>query len=245
MNYDQDIRTARGRVYLGTTESGKTYLFCKHLDEEDKVIVFDPTGDEKLEKFGIHVATAKDLVALIRQPTKTGKFRIRLTTDNPELFDFACRVAMEVGDLTLAIDEGSSYCNPSWMPKYFKDVVRLGRHAGPTGHGRVKYMITSQRMPDLNPLILSQAKGWYLFQMHLPRDIEYLKKFVPDIEQCIDLKQGECLIWKPGMRSLQATNGTTLVKSASALPTETLETEADSKPTEPADSPTPNGTPSS
>lgn len=165
------------------------------LAKEPRVLLFDLMADPKFQEWGILVESCEDVVKLAR---RTEKFHIRLQFDDVERFDFICKLlvksphGLEAFPKTcIAVDEVSMFCSPYFMPQSFKDLIRLGRHT------EASFIGTTQRPPDIHTLILSQAKEWYLFQMHLPRDIDYLKKFVPDIERARNLKTGEHILWKP------------------------------------------------
>lgn len=174
------------------------------LSKEERVLLFDLMADPKFQNWGIAVDNYRDAYRLA---AKTKKFHIRLQTDKVEEFDFLCRLLVkkphgeEVFPNTLiAVDEISMFCSPYYMPQSFKDLIRLGRHTG------AKFMGTTQRPPDIHSLILSQAKEWYIFQMHLPRDLETLKKFVPDIERARNLKTGEFILWTPTTQTANETD---------------------------------------
>jgi len=168
---------------------------------EKRCILFDLMADPKFEDWGVIVDNCKDLVKLA---TKTERFNIRVQFDEVERFDFICSLTLRkphglevLPDTCIAVDEISSFCSPYYMPKYFGGLIRLGRHSN------ARFIGTTQRPPDINPLILSQAKEWYLFQMHLPRDVEYLKKFVPEIDKVRTLKIGEYILWTPEAKTLE------------------------------------------
>lgn len=165
------------------------------LAPEGRVILFDLMADPKFQEWGVLVESCEDVVKLA---ARTEKFHIRVQFDDVERFDFLCKLLVKsphghgaFPNTLIAVDEVSMFCSPYFMPQSFKDLIRLGRHTG------AKFLGTTQRPPDIHTLILSQAKEWYIFQMHLPRDIDYLKKFVPDIERARNLKTGECILWTP------------------------------------------------
>lgn len=188
----------RIRLYMGTTGSGKTYLFCKHMKEEQpggRQFIFDTMADEKLERYGVVCSGAADAVALAAKSGTAGPFHIRLQVDDPGQFSIICQAAMRLGNCCLWIDELSLFCNSQWIPEDFRKVIRLGRHRA------VSVRATTQRPPDIQTLILSQTKEVYLFQMHLPNDIDYLNKFIPNVERCKTLTQGAYILWTPGTQA--------------------------------------------
>ena len=149
-----------------------------------------------METWGVMVNSIADAVHLA---CKSPRFRIRLHTTNVEAFNFVCDVAMQLGNCTIAVDEIALYCSSHYMPEKLARLIRLGRKARPDLRigGRTAFIGTTQRPSDIHNFILSQCKEWYIFQMHLPQHIAYLRGFVPQIEQAITLKQGEYLLWNP------------------------------------------------
>src|SRR5882672_3179938 len=194
----------RIKILLGTTGSGKTYKLREFLDEEDRCLCFDPGGDALLESWGVAVTNCRDAVHLA---TKTPRFRIRMLFNKAEQFNFMCDIAMRLGNVTVAIDELALFCTSHWMPDNLEKIIRLGRkERTELGiNGRVSFIGTTQRPPDVHNFILSQAKDWYIFQMHLPQHVDYLRKFVPGIERALNLKQGEFIRWTPQKRNSSLT----------------------------------------
>jgi hypothetical protein len=186
------MRGGRIILYMGTTGSGKTYKFTEHLQQEDSnVILFDTMADEKLARFGILVDSAADMTVLATKETQSKKFHIRIQSDDTVIFDHACQLAMKLGNVRIAVDELSMFCNSNYMPPEFKKLVRLGRHKN------AGLMATTQRPPDIQALIISQCQEMYLFQMHLPNDVRYLSQFVPDTDRLLNLKRGQFILWNP------------------------------------------------
>lgn len=185
----------RIRLYMGTTGSGKTFLFCKHMKDEQpagRQFIFDTMADEKLERYGVLVSGAADAIALAAKSGSRGPFHIRLQVDDAGQFAMVCQAAMRLGNCCLWVDELSLFCSSAWIPEDFRKVIRLGRHRA------VSVRATTQRPPDIQTLILSQTKEVYLFQMHLPNDIDYLNKFIPNVERCKTLARGQYILWTPG-----------------------------------------------
>jgi hypothetical protein len=208
------MKDDRIRLYMGTTNSGKTYLFCQHLTAENRTFVFDTMADEKLAHYGVLCGSVTDVIELSTKKTTSNNFHIRMQFDAPAQFAFVCKVAMELGECTIAVDELSLFCSSQWMPEELRKVIRLGRHR------KVRFMATTQRPADIQSLILSQTKEAYIFQMHLPNDVDYLGKFIPGLERAQNLKQGEYILWTPSTKTVSppTPNPETLPANVSNLP---------------------------
>jgi DNA helicase HerA-like ATPase len=130
---------------------------------------------------------------------RTEKFHIRIQDKDPDKFDAFCSLLVKkphglekFHNVCIAVDEVSRFCSSNWCPDQLDNIIRLGRHTN------CRFIATSQRPPDVNPLIRSQAKEIYLFQMHEPGDLDTFRKRVPNPERLINLKVGEFILWKPG-----------------------------------------------
>jgi hypothetical protein len=180
---------------MGTTGSGKTFRLQQMLEHEHRCFLFDLMADPKFQEWGVLVDSPKDA---LRLASRTENFHIRMQFDDVDAFDFICSLCVKqphglevLNSSCVAVDELSLLCTPHWIPEHLANLIRLGRHTD------AKFIATTQRPPDINQLVLSQAREWHLFQMHLPRDVDYLKKFVPDIERVRSLPRGEAIVWTP------------------------------------------------
>lgn len=191
------LENERIKLLMGTTGSGKTYALRELLDKEDRAFCFDLMGDEKLESWGVVVASLEDAIHLAQ---KTEKFRIRLQFADTQRFDFLCKCCVKkphgfevFRDVCIAVDELALFCSAHWMPESLANAVRLGRHTN------TRLIATTQRPPDIHPLIRSQAKEWWIYQMHLPGDVDWLKKIIGEelAQKTLTLSVGEKIIWTP------------------------------------------------
>ncbi len=192
----QQQEAERVRMLFGSTGSGKTHLMRKFLESEWRCFLFDMTDDDKFNDWGVGVETCEDAVILA---SRTPKFRIKLHMDDVHQFDFMCKVAGLMGPCCMAVDEMSFFMSPQWAPEHLKTIIRLGRKRRPNLgiNGRVAFVGTSQRPPDCHSLLMSQAKQWYVFQTHMPRDIQFFRQFIPNPERLVNQQRGEYLLWSP------------------------------------------------
>lgn len=187
--------TARIRLLMGTTGSGKTWKMRELLSLESRCFLFDTMADPKFQDWGVLVDSVEDAIHLA---SKTPRFHIRMEFSDVERFDFLCRTMVKkphgyelFNACTLAVDELALFTNPHWMPPGLNDLVRLGRHTGG------KLIATTQRPPDINIFIRSQCKENYLFQMHEKADLDTFRNRLPDVDRLSRLKIGEYILWNP------------------------------------------------
>jgi hypothetical protein len=69
------------------------------------------------------------------------------------------------------------------MPKGASDLINLGRH-----HNQ-GIIADSRRTHRVNNDLTANANHIFLFKHILPKDIDYLKKVVPDADKCKILKE--------------------------------------------------------
>jgi len=206
-------KAERARIILlmGTTGSGKTYKMNELMKDVPRVFLFDLMADKHFENWGVLCEDCESAVHLARQ---TEKFHIRMQFAEPERFNFMCKLLVKrpmgheaFPNTLIVVDEIAMFCSPQWMPESLSDLVRLGRHTN------AQLIATTQRPPDIHPFIRSQAKEWYLFQMHEERDLDVFKRRVPNVEQLINLQQGAFILWLP-----QQMKKSSLKESTNILP---------------------------
>ena len=107
------------------------------------------------------------------QAVKRRSFDVAVQFDDEGAgFDWACRVAYEVGNLTLVCEEVDFYITAAHAPRPFSRLVRYGRHRG------VAMVCISRRPPDLWRNLTAQADRIFCFRTIEPRDIKYLSEFM-------------------------------------------------------------------
>jgi hypothetical protein len=114
--------------------------------------------------------------------SKGPKFKLRWSgSRDPVLFEGFCWLAMQRGDVVLAVDEIQFFVKKtaSGIPKYFQECCLAGRHKG------VRVFCTSQRPALTHNDFLSQVQRWYLFKMNFADDIDAIKRMIPDAESSL------------------------------------------------------------
>jgi hypothetical protein len=161
-------------------------------------------ADPKFQDWGILVDNLEDGIKLAtRQP----KYRVRMQFSSMEQFEMLCYFHVKrphgaevFWNSLIAVDELAFFCSSAWIPPNLTNVIRLGRH------NQARFIATTQRPPDINTFIRSQAKEQYLFQMHEPGDLDYFRKRIPNVEQLTQLKRGQYILWTPDNQQLQSEN---------------------------------------
>lgn len=191
-------------LILGKSGSGKTELCKRLIKDKPRFILFDTISeykeDKKFEAVYINNKQAF-LEYLFRNLNK--KFRIVFDPEDPEetlllnnepidLFDLTCKIVYEcLTDVIFAVEEVANFISPSSMPKYFRKLIRYGRHSNISGY------FTSQRPADISPGLRAQATILISFRQHEPRDIQWLRAIIgEDAEKLKDLGEHEYRIFK-------------------------------------------------
>ena len=152
----------------------------------------DPMTDEKnFNGWGVKVNSLVEA----EQRTRGAAFHIRWSgSRNSKTFEGLCWLAMERGNVIVAIDEIQFFVKktPQGIPKYFQECCLAGRHRN------VRVYATSQRPALTHNDFLSQVQRWYLFRMQFADDIDAVKRMIPDAESSLTFsKPGEHLTFPP------------------------------------------------
>jgi len=119
----------------------------------------------------------------------------RVTPNNPSLEDFEewARKLYKQGNIIVLIEEIDMICSSSLIGPEFKKLVSLGRHQN------IGLILTARRIADVHKLPPSQAHHFFLFRMHLPNDVAYLRKFIgDDADQLSTLEDYHFMHWHQG-----------------------------------------------
>jgi hypothetical protein len=101
-----------------------------------------------------------------------GKYRA--TVDLAYTWSFLeARYKLTKQPATIVVDESDLFNRGGQPDKTIKDMVMRGRHAA------LDQFYITQRPIGLTQQVMSQADFWWLFQMDLPSDLDFLKKIIP------------------------------------------------------------------
>lgn len=123
----------------------------------------------------IVVDSIPQLVAVLRR-VRHGNFRIicHLGRNYMEEFGAILKLALELGNVTLAVDEMWQFCKPAWMPPDLGYVARAWRHRG------ITLIYTVQRPQLVAADLCENTTQWRLFQLQGQLALEKLRGRVPD-----------------------------------------------------------------
>lgn len=170
---------------FGRRGSGKTHLIRKNLEKfPGPVAVVDILGnfideDEMPEGFQ-HTDSISEFVEWLDRYSNSedqenqNKIFV-LTPDDPnEGLDFACAALWEIQQGTLVLDEVDGF-RIAEVP-YFDKVIRYGRN-------RDIHLVTGCRRPaEISKNITAGADRVFIYRTTEPRDIEYYKSTVLDLD---------------------------------------------------------------
>jgi len=160
-------------MVIGQRGTGKSvltdYLLRQYADSSHKVFVYDTVRDHPNFK--------------------------RVTPENPSLEDFEewAEKLFKQGDLIVGIEEIDMLCSSSQIGPEFKKLISLGRHK------RIGLVMTARRIADAHKLAPSQTHHFFIFRMHLPNDVTYLRKFIgDDADKLSTLEDYHFMHWHQG-----------------------------------------------
>jgi hypothetical protein len=159
---------------FGKKGSGKSTLVREILGEWDRVLVFDTMG-EYGELAGAELYDTRDeAIRAIEQHAQDRTFVLvfRLI-DDQDAMD-VLRVAYELPNILLVLEETSFYCSPSQMPDEIKMFVRYGRHR------EQSQIYVARRPSEVHRDLTAQSDLIITFTQTEPRDLEYLRAVMGD-----------------------------------------------------------------
>jgi len=159
-------------VIFGKKGSGKTnltkYLLSK-TSSNKSLFIWDFLGE-----YGDYGYVFTDVIELLKY-LKGHKppYKIVFQSDNLEDFDKLCQIVYKVGNTILMIEETDAICNPTSISQNFAYIIRYGRHFN------IDIIGITRRPYEINRLLTAQADKLFVFQFNEPRDLTYLKAFMP------------------------------------------------------------------
>ena len=164
---------------VGKKGSGKTFLTREILKDWNRVLVVDPMGEYR-RNFETPQGLASSCRSIVSAFDKR-EFRISAQGLDPGDSMRLLSLAWEIRDFVLVVEEAGLLCSPFEFPEAISQVVLRGRHRG------ISQIYTAQRASTIHRNITSQSDLIVTFRQHEPRDISYLKNFIPDAETLKDL----------------------------------------------------------
>ncbi len=193
-------------LYTGKTGSGKSTLFRENIKKEDRVIIIDTLSEYELLAAPFPALFIDNIHQLYEYLAENAhrKFRIVFTSDNLDeeitlrdgegitVFEAVCKLVFEhLDQITLGIEELSYFVSPGFAPKYLRRIIRAGRHSCISLHA------TTQRPPEIPPIIRAQITKLYSFRQHEPADLQWIERCVGNKIEAQKLRGLERFTW-PG-----------------------------------------------
>jgi hypothetical protein len=153
---------------FGPVSSGKTFLISRWAEQENRVVIFDATG-EFIEKsnYTIIYANPKALWDLVKQTPWV--FRVVYAPGRDLDTDFRyCLSALwhTQSDKLLIVDEFHEICPVSYKSEDVNTMLRFARH------DKLGFVGVSQRIADVHKLFTSCCRIVVLFPTHEARDLD-------------------------------------------------------------------------
>lgn len=117
-------------AYIGATGSGKGVSIKRRLKTlgAKHLLIWDPR-----DEYGAEAPSYSDRRSLtLAFHGKKGRIKARYVANDREKladqFDFVCRLAFDVGNMTFLAEELSDVTQPSWAPPAWRKLLTQGRH---------------------------------------------------------------------------------------------------------------------
>lgn len=161
---------------MGRRGCGKSTLTKKLLEAYPRKIVIDSLHEYEEGEIVYSFEEFGKAVSLIgKNQPKHFTLVLRIPHDgyeSEETVNQVCRIAFELGDVMLVIEEVWLFSNPHKIPDQFKNCLLLGRHQN------LAMFFTSQRPGETHKTIISQCNHIFAGQIHEKNDLTYVKSFL-------------------------------------------------------------------
>ncbi len=164
---------------LGHRGSGKSTWLYRNIESFFPFVLVDPLYDPKYEKLNLYkIRTIPEALHLFKNGSPA---RIYISPDLPT-FDFFCGLMLAKGNMTLVIDEVDHYSTNYFISKYFKKLVKYGRHR------QVNLVMVARRPKEIHPLLRSQTTRFIIFPVS-GEDIRELSSHIGDKAKLVETLQ--------------------------------------------------------
>jgi len=179
-------------VITGQRGTGKTTYIHNHISKYDRVIIFDLLGEFT------NYETTHDIKTFLQKFSKKKKEQFfYLNYYNPKTGDndflVICEAINRYEDILFVVDELDYFCNASYSPRQFSEIIKRGRHQG------IGLMVATRRPHEIPRLVTSQVTEFIAFRHLEPRDINYIREICSIEEDDVkSLKNYEYIRWIEG-----------------------------------------------
>lgn len=172
---------------FGRQGMGKTTLARQLIEQSPRNIVLDTLGDDYAG--GCVVDGLAGLVAYWNRVRGFERFTIIFKPKNDQERNGFFRLAVQVQNVVIWIDEVDTYCSPGTIKKELWWLLNYGRHQG------ISVVALARRPQDVHRKITAAA-GWIIaHQTHEPRDLKYFSERFSDVSRIPHLRPFEWAWW--------------------------------------------------
>lgn len=174
-------------LIVGMTGSGKTTLARKVRATYPRIITLDPLH----EYDGVIVTDIDSFTREIERYSEAWnktEFNITCRIHDDEEIERFFRIAYELHDYLLTIEETETYVDPQKKNTAFMKLVRHGRHK------EISMLLVGQAMPDFKKGFRRQMTSTCTFKQTEPDDLDLLEKYGFDPEEVRRLPPHEYLL---------------------------------------------------
>lgn len=153
-------------VILGHKGSGKTQLARAFLAQQKRSVCIDTIG----EYGGVVIHDPESLAAYLENARGLENFRVsyRDKGQHPFTADQIFRMLHGLRDCWICLEEADKWFGPNRQNDAVKWFLKYGRHH------RISVLLVTRRAAEQGPMGTSQADTIVSFQMHEPRDLDWI-----------------------------------------------------------------------
>jgi len=153
---------------LGRKGSGKTTLAREIIADFPRVITLDSMGE--YGEGSTVVWEFENSVRAILAVSNKKRFRLALRVfDNKHMLGLL-KMAWEIPDSLVVVEETSLICSPSDLPAELARLIRFGRHR------KISQLYIARRPSELPRDLTANSDLIITFQQREPRDLDYLRQ---------------------------------------------------------------------
>lgn len=153
-------------VILGHKGSGKTQLARAFLAQQKRSVCIDTIG----EYGGVVIHDPESLAAYLENARGLDNFRVSYRDKGQHSFspDQIFRMLHGLRDCWICLEEADKWFGPNRQNDAVKWFLKYGRHH------RISVLLVTRRAAEQGPMGTSQADTIVSFQMHEPRDLDWI-----------------------------------------------------------------------
>lgn len=173
---------------FGQKGSGKTELSKKIARAYDRVLILDTLGE--YSEWAHPVVGLSDTFDSLVKFHERPSFRLAVRLDDIEDYFIVMRLAYEIPDMLLLVEEASFFCSPYNLPPELSQLIRYARHR------RISQLYVSRRPAELSRDLTAQSDCIVTFRQHEPRDLAYLAQVAgEDVSRVRTLPAYRCAVF--------------------------------------------------